>query len=161
MPAGKLAQVLAQQGKHAEAEKMFRGLLASTTLLLGQEHPETLGMAAGVAASLVEQETYAEAEEILVPMLAARKQVTYTHTHACIHTFMHACMHACTHARTHARISVCACMHEQMAHACMNACALQLRQARAGCVPLGRSPLADAQRTRTGHGACSAPCKAR
>ena len=91
MPAGKLAQVLAQQGKHAEAEEMFRGLLASTTLLLGQEHPETLDMAAGVAASVVDQEKYAEAEEILVPVLATRKRVFWppppATLHLCVHTY--------------------------------------------------------------------------
>jgi hypothetical protein len=42
MTAGNLANALFTQGNHAEAERMFREVLAVQRRVLGPEHPNTL-----------------------------------------------------------------------------------------------------------------------
>jgi Flp pilus assembly protein TadD len=57
-----LALSLRQQGKYAEAEAMHRQTLQLREMVLGKEHPDTLGSMNNLALSLRQQGKYAEAE---------------------------------------------------------------------------------------------------
>ena len=73
--AHNLAASLSSQGKHAEAEKMEREVLAVEKRVLGAGHPDTLTTAGNLASSLSGQGKYAEAEEMEREVLAVEKRV--------------------------------------------------------------------------------------
>ncbi|MBR7671624.1 tetratricopeptide repeat protein, partial [Streptomyces daliensis] len=70
-----LAMVLWQRGKHAEAEKLTRAVLAVEERLRGPEHPDTLVTRANVSWSLYEQGSYEEAERTIRELLATETRV--------------------------------------------------------------------------------------
>ena len=70
-----LATALNEQGRHAEAEKEHRAVLALRERLLGAEHPKTLASRNNLAAVLQEQERHAEAEREHRAVLALREKV--------------------------------------------------------------------------------------
>ena len=73
--AGNLALSLKHQGKHDEAEKMQREVLAVMQRVLGAEHPNTLTAAGNLADSLMHQAKHDEAEKMECEVLAVRKRV--------------------------------------------------------------------------------------
>jgi tetratricopeptide (TPR) repeat protein len=73
--AGNLALSLKHQGKHDEAEKMQREVLAVMQRVLGAEHPSTLTTADNLAACLLHQGKHDEAEKMHREVLAVKKRV--------------------------------------------------------------------------------------
>jgi hypothetical protein len=70
-----LASSLHGQGKHAEAEQMFRELLPVQRRVLGPEHPYTLTTVTNLANSLHGQGKHAEAERMYREVLDVRRRV--------------------------------------------------------------------------------------
>jgi tetratricopeptide (TPR) repeat protein len=73
--AGNLAIALDAQGKHTEAEILYREVLAVRRRVQGPEHPRTLAMAMNLAASLDDQGKYVEAETMYRDMLVVQRRV--------------------------------------------------------------------------------------
>ena len=73
--AANLAASLSDQGKHDEAEKMEREVLAVEKRVLGAEHPHTLSTAGNLAASLSSQRKYDESEKMEREVLAVKQRV--------------------------------------------------------------------------------------
>lgn len=74
-----LATLLWRSGRHAEAERVSREVLASERRSLGDDHPRVLGSMANIAWSLVEQGRYEEAERAHREVLAAESRVLGPH----------------------------------------------------------------------------------
>ena len=72
---GNLAFTLRKLGKHAEAEAMFRELLAAEREVHGPRHPHTLTAMGNLALTLRKLGKHAEAEAMLREALAARREV--------------------------------------------------------------------------------------
>ena len=73
--AANLAQSLYGEGKHAEADRIFREVHSVQIRVLGVEHPNTLSSAANLALGLSNQGKYAEAEQIQREVYAVEKRV--------------------------------------------------------------------------------------
>jgi predicted ABC-class ATPase len=73
--ANNLASSLSDQGKHADAERIQREVLAMQRRVLGEEHPDTLTSANNLAATLVRRAKYTEAEQMLQSTLDASRRV--------------------------------------------------------------------------------------
>ena len=71
----RIAALCSDQGKHADAERIGREVLAARRRVLGEEHPDTLISASDLAMSLSLQAKYAEAEAMLEAALEARRRV--------------------------------------------------------------------------------------
>ena len=70
-----LAGVLNDQGEHAEAEKMYRDVLAVQRRVLGPEHPSTLMTGNNLAVTLDCLGKYAEAAAMLREVLDVERRV--------------------------------------------------------------------------------------
>ncbi len=70
-----LALSLSRQGKHAEAEQIYREALAVETRVLGPEHPGTLNTARNLAVTLFDQRKYAEAQPLCAAALEVQRRV--------------------------------------------------------------------------------------
>lgn len=70
-----LAFALSLQGRHAEAERIYRHVGAVQQRLLGDEHLETLESRHDMTIAISEQGRYAEAEEIIEKLLAVEQRV--------------------------------------------------------------------------------------
>jgi Tfp pilus assembly protein PilF len=73
--AENMASAFYQQGKHAEAETLYREVLVVQRRVLGPEHPDTLRIAGNLAVSLDDQGKYAEAETMYCEVLVVERRV--------------------------------------------------------------------------------------
>lgn len=67
-----LGAMLRRQGRHEDAERVQRGVLAECRAFLGDDHPETITIMSNMGAALIDQGKHAEAEAILREALRAR-----------------------------------------------------------------------------------------
>ena len=72
--ASMLGGALQDQGKHGEAEAVYRPTLAARRRVLGPEHPRTLATGYNLAACLFGQGQHTEAAEILRGVLAVHQR---------------------------------------------------------------------------------------
>jgi tetratricopeptide (TPR) repeat protein len=75
LPTTLHANALYLQGKHAEAESMYRKTLAVDQRVSGPEHPQTLATVTNLANTLLSQGNYAEAETTYRAVLAIQQRV--------------------------------------------------------------------------------------
>ena len=73
--AGNLGSALLDQGKHSDAEAVYRDTLERQREVLGPEHASTLRTASSLATALQNQGKYAEAEPVLRDTLAIQQRV--------------------------------------------------------------------------------------
>jgi tetratricopeptide (TPR) repeat protein len=73
--ASNLADALLSQGKYAEAETMYRKVVAVQQRVMGPVHPNTLGTTMNLASALVKQGKYLKAETMYRELLAVQKRV--------------------------------------------------------------------------------------
>jgi hypothetical protein len=73
--ANNLARALDNQGKHAEAETIYRDVLAVMRRVLGPEHPDTFVIANNLANALSDQGKHTEALTMCRELLVARRRV--------------------------------------------------------------------------------------
>jgi hypothetical protein len=73
--AATLASYISKQGRHAEAETMFKEVLVVQKRVLGAEHPSTLYTASNLAFSLYKQGKHADAETMSKEVLVVQKRV--------------------------------------------------------------------------------------
>ncbi|MBV8880501.1 MAG: tetratricopeptide repeat protein [Planctomycetaceae bacterium] len=69
-----LAQIYEAQGRHADAEPLWRRSLLIRSKHLGSDHPEVIGSGDKLAMSLLAQKKYADAEALLLKSLAHREK---------------------------------------------------------------------------------------
>jgi hypothetical protein len=69
------ALAMANQGRHTEAEKKHRAVLAIQERMLGPEHPGSSASRSGMAIALHAQGRHVEAEKELRALLAIRERV--------------------------------------------------------------------------------------
>jgi tetratricopeptide (TPR) repeat protein len=69
-----LGQLLGTQGRHAEAEKVFLGVLDARRRVLGEEHLTTLKTMVDLADVYFEQKQFAEAEKLDLEALATLRR---------------------------------------------------------------------------------------
>ena len=70
-----LALSLSGQGKHAEAERIYRGVLGAERRVLGEKYPDTLITSCNLALSEAEQVQCVPAEKMLEFALQASRRV--------------------------------------------------------------------------------------
>jgi hypothetical protein len=73
--ASHLTSTLSNLGKHVEAERIIRQVLAAERRALGAEHPDTLTSQSNLAVCLMHQGNYAEVEDLLQDLAPLQSRV--------------------------------------------------------------------------------------
>ncbi|WP_443074463.1 tetratricopeptide repeat protein [Streptomyces sp. NBC_01462] len=70
-----IAESVAGQGRHSEAEQLYRDVHRAEERVLGPHHPHTLSARYGIASSLTEQGELSKAEDLLRDLLPIQQRV--------------------------------------------------------------------------------------